>query len=954
VVTEEGDFDASFRCLTDPALTELAAELRHVTLLGAGERQAVVAGASAAIADAVRRKVSRLLLLELNAARVTGSLQAPDSAGRWSEFLERSAHRSFWDSLSPHYPTLLPRLEAVIGGRVAAAAEFARRFATNRSRLGTLVAQPGELSRVSFGEGDSHRGGRSVVLLELQDQRLIYKPRSLGVDSAIATFLSWLFDSTPAADRIRVPPVILCGTYGFSGFVEHRYCESASELRTYYTRLGHWLALARLFGTTDLHAENLIACGPTPVVIDCETLFTPNQAFKPAGMGDALDQATLMLAGTVLQSGLLPNRGVGLGWRGVDISAAGALPGQQPAMHAPQIVDAGTDLARLAMAPVPEPASFNHPSASPDLDVYWPNVLEGFDELTDRLLTLDKAGSLQQSFAAFGDVDIRAVLRSTEAYAELGRMLWHPVSLHDEATAAAKAAELLAKQSETVLSAPSDPAVIAAEVAELLDGDIPFFATTPGTGWLRGPRDTSWGQPHDVLAETLDRWRSADHQVERELIQSSLVCAYINDGFTVSDVPMSVERPVTDALDGRRQQLAADILGRLVATAVHGKDGTATWIAPVMNLTGWSVQPLSPDGYSGAPGIAVLIAGYLREAAAGRALAVAGLPDLLSAITAGMRAADDYRVTSLLSDYRFRPEPPGLYVGLHSQIWCWSLLAELGAVDPAESSHRCARIAELLPEALAESAESDLLSGRAGAVVGSLRMADQTADANWLELAIAGGEQLLELALLEGGRARWASPLWPAGLGGFGHGATGIGWSLARLSLATGRSDFAAMAEAAFAFEETLWDPAEGSWRDAREESGVATAWCHGATGIGLASADLVTRGFGDAARHTDVVRRAASACWNRGMGWNHTVCHGDLGCWELLGKAFELGVAPAGLDPLAVSAYILSSLEKYGPASGLARAAFCPGLMPGLSGVAYQLLRMDPRSELPSFLVPR
>lgn len=951
--TEEGDFDASFRCLIDPGLTELAAQLRHVTLLGAAEREAVVAGASASITDAVRRKVSRLLLLELNAARVTGNLQAGDSAARWSEFVERSSHRAFWESLTPHYPTLLPRLDVVVSGRVTAASEFARRFAGDRSRLGALVPDAGELSRVSFGAGDSHHGGRSVVMLELQDQRLIYKPRSLEIDSAIGAFLDQLYGPVPAADRIRVPAVILCGAYGWSEFVAHRYCESAAELRTYYTRLGHWLALARLFGTTDLHAENLIACGPTPVVIDCETLFTPSMTFTPSGMGDAVDQAVAMLAGTVLQSGLLPGRGTDLAWRGVDISAAGALPGQQPAMQAPQIVDGGTDLARIAMAPVPEPVILNHPSPHPDLDLYWPHVLAGFDELTSRLLALDATGALDSAFAAFSDADIRAVLRSTEAYSELGRMLWHPVSLHDEATAVERARTLLAKQSAIAPSAPSDPAVIAAEVADLLEGDIPFFATTPGSGWMRGPRDTSWGQPHDLLAETLARWRSADHQVERELIQSSLVCAYINDGFTSSTVPMSVERPATGDLDRRRQRLTADILERLVHTAVRGRDGTATWIAPVMNLTGWAVQPLSPDLYSGAPGIAVLIAGYLRAVAAGRALPVAGLPELLQATTASMRAADDFRVTSLLSDYRTRPEPPGLYVGLNSQIWCWSLLAELGAVDPAEARQRSTRIAGALPESLAEADESDLLSGRAGAVIGLLRLASATSEPRWVELAVTAGERLVELALLDGGRARWSSPLWASGLGGFGHGATGIGWSLAQLSQATGRSDFAAVAEAAFAFEETLWDPAEGSWRDAREETGVATAWCHGATGIGLASADLINRGFGDATRHADVVRRAAGACWNRGMGWNHTVCHGDLGCWELLSAAFGLGVAPDGLDPLAVSARIIGSLEKYGPVSGRARDAFCPGLMPGVGGVAYQLLRMDPDSGLPSVLVP-
>ncbi len=281
----EGDFDSSFHCLSNPALLELAAELDQVALLGAEERQAIITGASASITDAVRRKASRMLLLELNAARVTGSLQANDSAGRWAEFLERSAHRSFWESLTSHYPTLLSRLDRVIGGRAAAASEFARRFADDRSRFTALAPGAGDLTKVTFGQGDSHRGGRSVAVLTLNDQRIVYKPRSLAIDSRISAFLTELFDPVAVEDRIRVPAVLLSGSYGWAQFVEHRYCGSADELTSYYLRLGHWLALARLFGTTDLHAENLIACGPTPILVDCETLFTPIRWSRPRVWG---------------------------------------------------------------------------------------------------------------------------------------------------------------------------------------------------------------------------------------------------------------------------------------------------------------------------------------------------------------------------------------------------------------------------------------------------------------------------------------------------------------------------------------------------------------------------------------------------------------------------------------------------------------------------------------------
>ena len=50
--------------------------------------------------------------------------------------------------------------------------------------------------------------------------------------------------------------------YGWSEFVEHSYCRTPEELRSFYTCIGHWLVIAELFGTTDLHAQILIAAGP--------------------------------------------------------------------------------------------------------------------------------------------------------------------------------------------------------------------------------------------------------------------------------------------------------------------------------------------------------------------------------------------------------------------------------------------------------------------------------------------------------------------------------------------------------------------------------------------------------------------------------------------------------------------------------------------------------------------
>jgi lantibiotic modifying enzyme len=99
-------------------------------------------------------------------------------------------------------------------------------------------------------------------------------------------------------------------------------------------------------------------------------------------------------------------------------------------------------------------------------------------------------------------------------------------------------------------------------------------------------------------------------------------------------------------------------------------------------------------------------------------------------------------------------------------------------------------------------------------------------------------------------------------------------------------------------------------------------------------------------------VRRAAAATRRLGLGWNHCLCHGDFGAWELLDRAIALGEGPDDLTRERLMGLLLTSLEDHGPSCGQPSNAFAPSLMPGLGGVAYQLLRMDRNSNLPSVLI--
>jgi lantibiotic modifying enzyme len=89
------------------------------------------------------------------------------------------------------------------------------------------------------------------------------------------------------------------------------------------------------------------------------------------------------------------------------------------------------------------------------------------------------------------------------------------------------------------------------------------------------------------------------------------------------------------------------------------------------------------------------------------------------------------------------------------------------------------------------------------------------------------------------------------------------------------------------------------------------------------------------------------------GFGMNHSLCHGDLGNLELLLLAGrEQGRADARGQCAQTSAKVIGSIERQGWCTGLPLGAETPGLMVGLAGIGYQLLRLARPDRVPSVLL--
>ncbi|MFE9095907.1 type 2 lanthipeptide synthetase LanM family protein [Streptomyces sp. NPDC007264] len=936
----ENGYDAEWftppvRAAARPWREELARRLAGISALGREERDVVLEAGHTALVRSLHAKLSRLFLIELHALRLeTGGVRPPGSPAAaadtdtWAAFIEQAAEKGYLDRLAGRYPTLGARITSVARLWLAATAGFAQRLAADRALLRPLLAgAAGEIRAVTFGAGDSHRGGLTVSRVDFVSGSVMYKPRPSGADLALGGLLDELFADFPGApapdERIRVPRTLAREGYGWAEFIHHRYCADEAELAAFYRGIGHWLAVLRFTGGTDMHAENMIAAGPVPVVVDAETLFDAPAPFPPSNRGDAVDVAAAAIRRTVLRTGLLPVRGTGFALGGVDISGVGALPGQQPLIPNPVIADGGTAAARFQVDLVAMPAAGNHPSPAPVLSAYWDRILTGFREMTAHLRRPGE--DPYRLLRRFEGTRARRILRPTQAYVDIGRMLWHPASLHDEPAAVERARDILRRNAEVLPGAPTDRAAIDAEIADLLAGDVPMFTFTVDRAAVR---------------VTVEDWRTADLPLEEAVIQDALVGAYLNE----RSLPARVQAPTRDphARDGerRRRALAARMVRRLCDGAVRGDDGTVTWISPVFTPAGWSIRVLPADLYTGQGGVALTLAEYLTEVRAGRADEVPGVTETF-----------DGALRVLIGTEDLTPTPSaGAFSGAASQVWTWLALHRVLGED--RLLERAAGRALLLDRGplVEDDIEVDLLNGAAGAVVPLLGLAAATGQDRWLGAAAHIGRRLAGLATQDSSGARWTTRLNPEGIGGFAHGATGIGWALARLALsdagsAADRRAWSHLAERAFAYQESLWQPGHGNWLDARvgAEEDFFTSWCHGSAGVGVGMLDLYRRA-GDPA-HLDMARRAARACAAEGFGWSHTLCHGDLGLWEFL-TSLDSGDRP-DLD-----AEILTGLEQRGPVGGLAREAFSPSLMSGLAGVLHTLLRMHPAADLPNPLL--
>jgi type 2 lantibiotic biosynthesis protein LanM len=907
--------------------------------------------AALALPDLLLPMIARTLVMELNARRLSGALAGEDPRARFSSFageLSRPAGRA---ALLTEYPVLTRGVIESLANWSGAYSEFLTRLCMDWDELREAFGEGGELGTVAnlAATGDLHRRGRSVLVVTFSSGlSCVYKPRSLACDQHFQELVTWL-NQRGLDPPLPTMTVLDRDTHGWAEFIPFRGCTVESDVRTFYRRQGAYLAVLHTLEAVDFHLENLISRGAEPFLVDLETLFHP----RLGGQNPSQDPARELLSESVLRVGLLPYRRFGDDSSdGVDLSGLGGNPGQKIPFAVPRWEEAGTDVMRLGDGQALTTGSQNRPhldANSIDVVSYADELTAGF-ATTYRLLILHKHELLAANgpVQAFAQDETRVILRPTFEYATALRASWHPDFLRDALDRSAHFTCLWprARQNRHLTRA------LPAELDDLQAGDIPVFATRPDSTDVRTSKNVRIAE---FLSEpSLARVRRRVMTLDAEdlcrqvwLIRASLATL----------VPLQ-ERREARAVDAASPgggfepddliAAACSIGRRLQALAIRDAD-CASWVSVGVGARRtWSLSPAGVGLYDGLAGIALFL-GYLGT--------VSGDP------------AFDELAFSTLQTIRAHLRSPaqsdrwtvGAFDGLGGVVY---LLAHLGQLWRDRSLlDEASGIASQMLELASSDHALDVISGSAGALMCMIAL-NRVAPAPWLTAAaISLGEHLLRHSEATPGGLAWMThiPAW-APLTGFAHGASGIAWALLELYGLTGLVRYRDAALEAFRYESGCFSETAQNWPDFRRlgqpnpfvEAGTGrfgAAWCHGSAGITLAR--LMALRYVDTREIRRDIAAGLASTVATGFGVNHGLCHGDLGKLEVLIQASSELPAGGWSDVLRRSASrILASGIEGGWALGVPLDVDPPGLMTGIAGVGFGLLRVAQPERVPSVLL--
>lgn len=888
-----------------------------------------------------------------------------------TELYEKFVHSHLADgfhTLFRKYPVLARFIGLIVDFWVEATAELIERLNNDYAEIDKLFNPSpndplGQVSDLNVGISDLHNNHHSVAILTFDSGlKLVYKPKNLGLEKAFCEFLYWCNQESSKTDDasvllpFKILKILNKQNYGWVEFLHHEPCINEKMARDFYLRSGQLLCVLYLLGATDCHSENLVASSENLVLVDMETALQ-HEAKLIENLNDtsAFATASTQLADSVLRTGLMPM------WEftsdqsiAYDLSGLGSVdnePVWTPALIWKAI---NTDDMHPTFDKTYRPMEANTPILNGKVlspAKYVEELTTGFEQMfyffcANKQLFASNDSPLNSLYAQ----DVRFIFRPTRIYATLlGRVMTPDYLKHglDWSIQIDVLSRSFLESEKKPLSWP----ILTKEAEALYQLDIPYFSAPVSSD------DLSLGSG-EVLSEYFRE--SCSNQIMRRIsMLDAHICQQqkelIRLSFHAKNASILQQGQIKQASHGPKDSVGSaaihpeeliieseKIAAEIEKHAIVGADHGFSWISLgyVANAERFQLRPLGYSFYDGNCGIALFFAA-------------------LANITGKEKYSDSaLRSISQLRTYLQSGQGENIGMDLGGGTGIGSVVYTLAKASnflqlPELTAEAVALSEHITIKAIGLDKKYDIIGGLAGAILGILALGDNQ---ELLAKATECGNHLIRFCQ-ENYQLRKPNP---GGLVGFSHGAAGIAYALLRLYAATKNNDYLIAARQAISYENLLFFPAEGNWREITPIYNPSsppvfwTTWCHGAPGIALGRLG----GYAiDCNKQTLLdINIGLHTTQNVEFQELDHICCGNMGRAEIMLVASEKLGRPEWKENAhgLVSRVVRKARDDghYQLFADLPGSVFNPSFFQGASGIGYHLLRLASPSKLPSVLL--
>lgn len=419
------------------------------------------------LANSLHRLCVRCVIhaLQMHGA-VDGS--SDESGERLLGFLSTYARREKLETFYAEYPNLARCMSETTNRHIEFTIEMYRNLSAVSSQIG--LDSTCRISDITIGEGDTHRGGRTVARIQTETGDVMYyKPHSSKSERLFHEVVECL-NQHGTMLPLSLPRIWWFSDFSISREVSYFPCENQEQVQRAYRRFGELLGISYIFQFTDLHMENLVISGEHPIIVDAETFIANRLSFDASGFSKASAEVMKQAGRFVTSSILLPSKiYLDVSLNSVDLGAISADEQNVDGMLI--LKDVNNVNVRFERGSTVVPAAKNrirYGDKVTDYRKYANEVVLGFTASLDSISQC--ADELVKIVQRLGEPESRVLVRATSSYARLLDFSLHPSCMQDRRECD--------KIFENLFAMPGiSPEIYLAEYNDMSRGDVPYFTT---------------------------------------------------------------------------------------------------------------------------------------------------------------------------------------------------------------------------------------------------------------------------------------------------------------------------------------------------------------------------------------------------------------------------------------------------------------------------------------------